>query len=88
MAPRLPAHSFPQSSTKQGNFKMTKEAGYPDKTPTSKPPIENVGPYPGAQAPAAAKYGVGTSTPAGITEATEARRANQADPGRFGRKIA
>jgi hypothetical protein len=53
--------------------------GYPDKTPSSKPPIESVAGYAKDKAPAAAKYGVGAKSVAEIAEAAEARRQHGRD---------
>jgi hypothetical protein len=48
--------------------------GYPDKTPSSKPPIESVAGYKTGQAPAAAKFNVGISSREGAQAAQDARR--------------
>ena len=47
-----------------------------DKTPSSKPPIERVGPYRQGTQPAAAEFNRGAQTIEQIRQATEARRAH------------
>jgi hypothetical protein len=58
---------------------MTKQAGFPDKTPTSNPPIEVDG-YESmgtkTRPPAAAKFGVGSTSLPEIQDATDRRRAH------------
>jgi hypothetical protein len=48
--------------------------GYPDKRPASPPPVEKVDIYRPGQAPAASRFGVGTSTREGSQQAQDARR--------------
>jgi hypothetical protein len=69
---------------------MTKQAGYPDKTPAAKPPIAVDG-YNSqgvkTRPPAAAKFGVGATSLPEIQDATDQRRAHSeslSDPGRKG----
>jgi len=59
----------------------TKQAGYPDKTPSAKPPIERVDVYRGGQDPAAACFDVGISDRAGAQEAADARREHSRELG-------
>jgi hypothetical protein len=69
---------------------MTKQAGYPDKTPAAKPPIA-VDSYTSqgvkTRPPAAAKFGVGATSLPEINDALDQRRAHNealSDPGRQG----